>query len=194
MSVAAGHQTDEELIAELRDGPDGATWAFDELVLRHQGKVIANCRYLTRSPGDAEDLAQEIFVKAYYGLSRFEGRSAFGTWLYRIKVNHCLNFIEKKHGRFFVDIDDVAAVGHESLRSRSTPEETLKSRTDQEHIGRVLDQMEDTLRIPLVLRDLDGLSYQDIADELQIGLSAVKMRIKRGRDEFRQLWEERESR
>ncbi len=185
--------SDEELLGELTREPETNAWAFDELVLRHQSKVLANCRYLTRSPDDADDLAQEVFVKAYYGLGRFEGRSTFRTWLYQIKINHCLNFLEKKKRRIHVDIEDAAAAGHQALRSHLAADTRLKSRTDRERIDEILDQLSDTLRLPLILRDVDGLSYQEIADEIGSGLSAVKMRIKRGREEFRQLWRDQEA-
>lgn len=185
-------RSDEELVEKLNDDPEIHAGAFDELVTRHQGKVLANCRYLSRSPDDAEDLAQEVFVKAYYGLRRFEGRSTFRTWLHRIKINHCLNFLDKKKRKIHVDIEDAAAAGHKALRSRSTADAGLKSRSDRERIGEILDELSDTVRVPLILRDMDGLSYQEIADEIGVGLSAVKMRIKRGREEFRQLWQEQQ--
>ena len=186
-------RSDEELVDELKLEPEVNAGAFDELVVRHQSKVLANCRYLSRSPDDAEDLAQEVFVKAYYGLRRFEARSTFRTWLHRIKINHCLNFLEKNKRKIHVDIEDAAAAGHKALRSRSNADARLKSRTDRERIGEVLDQLSDTVRLPLILRDMDGLSYQEIADEIGVGLSAVKMRIKRGREEFRDLWHEQEA-
>jgi RNA polymerase sigma-70 factor (ECF subfamily) len=78
--------------------------AFETLVQRHQSRVLANCRYLTRSSPDSEDLAQEVFVKAYFGLKGFEGRAQFKTWLQRIKVNHCLNFLRKNEGKTFKNI------------------------------------------------------------------------------------------
>lgn len=185
--------TDQDLVEEVQRRPGGASTAFDALVARHQSRVLANCRYLTRAPGDAEDLAQEVFVKAYYALDRFEGRSQFKTWLHRIKINHCLNYLEKQKGRTHIDVEDPAAAGHEALRSRSRADDMLRRRTKRERIAAVLDDLADTLRVPLLLRDLDGLSYQAIADELGVSLSAAKMRIKRGREEFRTRWQEAES-
>lgn len=154
---------------------------------------MANCRYLTRSPDDAEDLAQEVFVKAFYALGRFEGRSTFRTWLHRIKINHCLNYLDKKKNKVHIALDEEAERGHEALRSRSKADEHLKARSERERIGAILDELSDSLRLPLLLRDMDGLSYQEIADELGVGLSAVKMRIKRGREEFRERWRAQEA-
>ncbi len=181
-------ETDEHLVEVLQREPEAGQRAFGVLVERHQSKVMANCRYLTRAPDDAEDLAQEVFVKAFYALSRFEGRSTFRTWLHRIKINHCLNYLDKKKNKTHVALDEAVTSGHEALQSRSRADDGLKARSERERIGAILDELSDSIRLPLLLRDLDGLSYQEIADELGVGLSAVKMRIKRGREEFRAMW------
>ena len=179
---------DEELVAAAKRAGDGDLRAFDQLVERHQGRVLANCRYLTRSPLDAEDLAQEVFVKAYFGLTKFEERSSFKTWIQRIKINHCLNFLAKGRGREHVDMEDPALATNEALQVKPLGEQAAQARSDRERIAAVLDSMTETLRVPLVLRDADGYSYQEIADHLGIGLSAAKMRIKRAREEFRAHW------
>jgi RNA polymerase sigma-70 factor (ECF subfamily) len=182
--------TDEELVEEAQRSPSGDLRAFESLVVRHQSKVVANCRHLAGSPDDAEDLAQEVFVKAFFGLPRFEGRSKFRTWLHTLKVNHCLNFLKKaRRGRATVDVDDPGIERNPQMQVHPTAEQRLAASSDRQRIDRALDAMSDTLKIPLIMRDLDGLSYQEIADILGVGLSAVKMRIKRGREEFRSLFE-----
>jgi RNA polymerase sigma-70 factor (ECF subfamily) len=153
---------------------------------RHQAKVLANCRYLTRSALEAEDLAQEVFIKAYFGLPGFEGRASFKTWLHRLKVNHCLNFLRRRERAVFVDAEDPCLAKEPELRAAPTAERSLERLQQRERIGLVLDAMSDTLRLPLVMRDVDGLAYQEIADALGLGVSAVKMRIKRAREEFRE--------
>ena len=185
----SGNESDETLVARAQRSPQGDTRAYETLVVRHQEKVLANCRYLTRCPDDAQDLAQEVFVKAFFSLKRFEGRSSFGSWIQRIKVNHCLNFLRKRKGKTHVDVDDPATAAHDELHVAASADRELHAADTRERIREVLDLLPDTLRIPLVMRDLDGLSYQDIADALDIGLSAVKMRIKRGREEFRRLYD-----
>ena len=179
-------ESDDQLVHLAQAEGSGDTRPFDALVRRHQGFVVANCRVITRSPGDAEDLAQEVFVKVFFGLRRFEGRAQFRTWLQRIKVNHCLNHLRKTRGATMVDIDEAEIQGHGALRTPPTAHVELQAVGDREQIVGVLDAMSDTLRIPLMLRDGDGLSYEEIADQLGIGLSAVKMRIKRARQEFRE--------
>lgn len=174
--------TDTELVAHAQAAVAGDTRAFDELVRRHERRVLVNCRVITRSPSNAEDLAQDVMVKAYFAIKRFEGRSKFSTWINRIKVNHCLNFIAKRKGKHFVDVDDVPLEGGEAT------DRNLRRTNMRTQIEATLDQMPDTLRVPLIMRDLDQLSYQDIADALGLKLSAVKMRIKRGRTMFRELY------
>ena len=180
---------DDELVEGARVGGTGDTRPFEELVRRHQRFVVGNCRVILRSPNDAEDLAQEVFVKAFFALRRFEGRSQFRTWLQRIKVNHCLNHLRKTRGAVTVDIEEVAPEGHSGLQTAPNAEVELQTAGDRDQIMHVLDSMSDTLRIPLMLRDGDGQSYDEIAAHLGIGLSAVKMRIKRARTEFRQRFE-----
>lgn len=177
--------SDDELIDLAKSARTGDTRAFEELVRRYEAKVFTNCRYLSGSPVDAEDLAQEVFVKVYFGIAGFEGRSSFETWVQRIKSNHCINFVTKKR----LDTVDIDQDGVPEPASKSRSDRGLEREETQERIGRVLLMMNETIRIPLVLRDMDGMAYDEIAEELDIGLSAVKMRIKRGREEFRRLYD-----
>ncbi|MGE3176306.1 MAG: RNA polymerase sigma factor [Vicinamibacterales bacterium] len=181
------HEPDDRLIELLQSDRAEDTRPFDVLVRRHQQFVVGNCRFLTRSSADAEDLAQEVFVKAFFALRRFEGRSQFRGWLQRIKVNHCFNHLRKTRGTVMVDVDDAAVAEDPRLSSPAVAESALEGMERRERIAAVLDSMADTLRIPLILRDADGLSYDEIAAQLGLKLSAVKMRIKRGREEFRRL-------
>ncbi len=181
---------DEALVRAALEAPEGDTQAFEQLVRRHQSKVLANCRHLTRSADDAEDLAQEVFVKVFFKLQSFEGRSKFLTWVQRIKVNHCLNFLKAKRGRAFLDVDDAVVASEPALK---VPDASLpKVERDQmrARIREVLDAMPDSLRVPLVMSDVDEMSYAEIQAELKLGLSAVKMRIARARQEFRRRWAE----
>nr|MCU0636627.1 RNA polymerase sigma factor [Gemmatimonadaceae bacterium] len=154
---------------------------------RHQGFVVANCRMLSRSATDAEDLAQEVFAKAYFALPRYEPRAPFLGWLKTIKVNHCLNHLRKQRKATHVDLDEAGVESAPGLSTEPEVDRLVEAEDARDRVVRVLDRLSDTLRVPLVLCDADGLSYEEIADRLGIGLSAVKMRIKRGREEFRRL-------
>jgi RNA polymerase sigma-70 factor, ECF subfamily len=183
------NEHDESLVERAQASPSGDLRAFEGLVQRHQDMILANCRYMTGSADTAEDLAQEVFVKAYFALPRFEKRASFGTWVKRIKVNHCLNHIRKVKKSTFVDVDDPALQAESAMQVPATGAADLEALDERERIRRTLDQVPEKLRLPLILRDLDGLTYQEIAEHLHIGLSAVKMRIKRGREEFRRLYD-----
>ncbi len=178
----------EELVDRAQRAVTGDTRAFAELVRRNRGKVVANCRYMTRQEDVAEDLAQEVFVKVFFKLKTFEKRSKFSTWVQRIKVNHCLNFLRKHKDRVFVDSDapEVQIDPHLAVDAEHSADlqEAVRRRAIQE----ILDSMNDTLRLPLILCDMDGMSYQEAADKLGIGLSALKMRVKRGREFFRERY------
>jgi len=192
--VTLEDEPDTALIERLQADRNGDTRPFDILVRRHQQFVLGNCRFLTRSPADAEDLAQEVFVKAYFALKQFEGRSQFRGWIQRIKVNHCFNFLRKTRGAVMVDLEDEALADDPRLAEPPEAQSRLEQAEQRQQIAAVLDSMSDTLRIPLILRDADGLAYEEIAERLGIGMSAVKMRIKRGREEFRRLLAERSER
>jgi len=124
-------------------------------------------------------------VKAFYGLRSFEGRSTFRHWLQRIKVNHCLNHLKKQEGRSYIGVEEPEAGGFDQLRVQATAEHQAEVIGERELIARILNSMTETLRIPLVLCDMDELSYEEVAKVLGISLSAVKMRIKRAREDFR---------
>lgn len=177
--------SDDLLVARVKSDGERDSRPFEVLIRRHQGHVVANCRILTRSSADAEDLAQEVFVKAFFGLRKFEGRSQFRTWLQRIKVNHCLNYLRQQRSST-VGIDELSGADESKIQTTSNADVELMSAIERAQIVTVLDAMSDTVRVPLMLRDGDGLSYEEIAATLNISLSAVKMRIKRGREEFRQ--------
>lgn len=180
--------TDEELVELNRRAPPGDDGAFEILVQRHAGRIVANCRYLLGTPDEAEDLAQEVFVKAYFGLPKFAGRAQFGTWLRRIKVNHCFTRLKSRRARPQVELDAEAAAHEPALQEPPVAERRLHAEDQRQRIADILDTMTDTLRIPLLLRDADGLGYQEIADRLGIGVSAAKMRVKRGREAFREQY------
>ena len=180
---------DEELLQQAREAPEGDLRAFEKLVLRYQRRVVANCRYITRDPNNAEDLAQEVLVKAFFGLRGFEGRSTFGSWLQRIKINHCLNYLKKQAGRSYVGVEERDVEEFDQLKVHATAEQQAGAISDRQLISQVLDSMSNTLRIPLVLCDMDELSYEEVAQSLRISLSAAKMRIKRAREEFRERYE-----
>ena len=175
---------DEELLRKVRGARDGDLRTFEQLVHQYQGRIVADCRHIIRDGNNAEDLAQEVFVKAYFGLGRFEGRSSFRHWLQRIKVNHCLTYLKKQRGQTLVSLEADDSEGN-AMGNQATADSQADAIRDRQLISEILDSMSATLRIPLILCDVDELSYEEIASALGISLSPVKMRIKRAREEFR---------
>jgi RNA polymerase sigma-70 factor (ECF subfamily) len=179
---------DENLLQEARKAPEGDLRAFEQLVLRHQSRVVANCRHITRDQNNAEDLAQEVLVKVFFGLRGFEGRSSFAGWLNRIKINHCLDHLRRQTSRSFVGIEEQHVNEFDQLKDLATAEKLAEAISDQQRIARVLDSLSSSLRVPLILSDMDGLTYEEVAQALGISLSATKMRIKRAREVFREQY------
>ena len=180
---------DEELLRTVRDAPEGDLRAFEELVERYRKRILADCRYLTRDYNNAEDLAQDVFVKAFLGFQSFEGRSSFRHWLQSIKVHHCLNHLRRREGKGILAVDDEAVEEYEQLQVPPAADTELQATENRKRIDDILSLMPATLRIPLVMRDMDDLPYEEIAVSLGIGLSAAKMRIKRAREQFRRRYQ-----
>ena len=180
---------DEDLLRAVREAGEGDLRAFEQLMARHQKRILADCRYLTRDDNNAEDLAQDVFVKVFFALPSFEGRSSFRHWLQRIKVHRCLNHLKKRDGKDSLSLDADFTGSYEQLHVPAAALADLEAEARRQRIDEILHTMPDTLRIPLVMCDMDELSYDEIASALGIGLSAVKMRIKRAREQFRIRYE-----
>jgi RNA polymerase sigma-70 factor (ECF subfamily) len=185
----AANEQEDELFQSARTAPPGDLRAFEKLMEQNQRRIVADCRHITRDESVAEDLAQEVFLKAFFGMKNFEGRSSFRHWLQVIKVHHCLNHLKKQKGKTALSIDDEGPQSKEETKAFSSHDRSEERLSEQQIIHRVLDAMPDNLRIPLVLRDMDELSYEEVSANLNISLSAAKMRIKRAREWFRDQYE-----
>jgi len=156
--------SDLELVRRAQRGERGA---FDLLVLRYQHKVIKLVARLLRDPTEAEDVAQEAFVKAYRALGSFRGDSAFYTWLYRIAVNTARNAMASRQRRP-LDYEAELSEGEQStvesrLRHTDTPEATVLSEEIRETVNRAVAALPEDLRTAIILREVEGLSYEEIA-------------------------------
>lgn len=193
LQVNEAQDPDDELVGAARAAPEGDFRAFEQLIQIHRKRILADCRYLTRDVNNSEDLAQEVFVKAYFAMGNFEGRSSFRHWLQRIKVHHCLNHLKKREGRESFAVEEEFVQNLEALRVPPAADANLAALDERRKIQQILASMPDTLRIPLIMCDMDELSYDEIAASLGLGLSAVKMRIKRAREHFRAHYRAAES-
>src|SRR5690606_6518283 len=175
---------DAELVARVQRGDKRA---FDMLVLKYQRKIMRLLSRMVRDPGDVEDVAKEAFIKAYRALPQFRGESAFYTWLYRIAINTARNWqaasarrpsapnvIETEDGETFSQIDNLTDI--------STPESLAASRQIVETVNAAINALPEELRTAIILREIEGMSYEDIAQTMGCPIGTVRSRIFRARE------------
>jgi len=176
-------QSDLELVRRAQRGERGA---FDLLVLRYQHKVVKLVARLLRDPTEAEDVAQEAFVKAYRALASFRGDSAFYTWLYRIAVNTARNAMASRQRRpldYEADLSETEQSAVASRMSHSdTPEATALSDEIHATVNRAVADLPEDLRTAIILREIEGLSYEEIAAAMDCPVGTVRSRIFRARE------------
>ncbi|HET54671.1 MAG TPA: sigma-70 family RNA polymerase sigma factor [Ignavibacteria bacterium] len=166
----------------IKDFIDGNEDAFTKLVLKHKEKV-RNLVFLTLGDADnVDDISQDVFINVFHKIGDFRFESKFTTWLYRITVNKCRDYLRKKRVRsIFVPIKD------------STYEPGIKGHSDNPDlpglVRRGIEKLPEKLRVPLILRDMDGLSYKEIADQLECEVGTVKSRIFRARESLKFILE-----
>lgn len=175
-------QQENEIIARILAGD---TNAFGDIVDEHQKNVYNLALKMTGNPEDAQDMSQEAFIKAFNSLGSFRGDSKFSVWLYRIVSNVCLDFIRSRNRRpitslNFQDLDGESAE-YEIPDERELPEEELMRRLTRESVREGLQYLPEDQRQILLLREIQGLSYDEISEALDIESGTVKSRIFRAR-------------
>ena len=174
--------TDQQLVQRAQRGD---LRAFDLLVLKYQGRIAALVGRFVSDAGEVEDVTQEAFIKAYRALGKFRGDSAFYTWLYRIAANAAKNHLVAKGRRPGADatIEDAEGFDEGGMLSESASPEALAMGGElAEVVESALNALPDELKAALMLREFDGLSYDDIADVLGCPVGTVRSRIFRARE------------
>ena len=168
---------DGDLVERILGGDE---LAFSELVLKYRNRVMGVAARMLGNRVEAEDLAQDVFVKVYYSLKSFKGEALFSTWLYRITANSCLN--HRRRRKLEAEIGE-ARDGRESLLADagSNPQALLEEREVKALLEKAIDALPPEQRIVLILRDIEGLSYEAIADSLELELGTVRSRLHRAR-------------
>ena len=174
---------DQKLVVRVQKGDKGA---FDLLVRKYQHKVAKLIARYVRDRGEIEDVTQEAFIKAYRAIGGFRGESAFYTWLYRIAVNTAKNYLDSQGRR--PPSSDVEVEGAElidsadSLRDQATPERRLLTDEIAATVNRAIAALPEDLRTAIILREIDGLSYEEIAQVMECPIGTVRSRIFRARE------------
>ena len=175
--------SDKKLVERVQKGDKGA---FDLLVLKYQHKIVNLVMRYVRDPELAQDISQEAFIKAYRALPRFRGESAFYTWMYRIAVNTAKNHLAAQRRRpmdIELDLQDPEQYDlHAKLKETDTPEGVALSDELKETVERAIAALPEDLRTAIILRELEGMSYEEIAQTMECPVGTVRSRIFRARD------------
>ncbi|PKM87063.1 MAG: RNA polymerase subunit sigma-24 [Firmicutes bacterium HGW-Firmicutes-12] len=179
---------DEELVNRSKSGDINA---FEELVCRYERKIYSLTYRLMGNHEDANDFAQEAFLKAFQAIQNFRGEASFITWISRIATNVCRDELRKRYRIKTESLDekitlDEGEVVKQHISPEPGPAELYEQRDFQERIQRYINTLSPEFRLVLILRDINGYSYEEIAEELECSLGTVKSRINRARNYLKQ--------
>lgn len=187
---------EEELVKRTLQGD---TRAFEELVQQYESKIYALTYRYMGNEDDAYDMAQEAFIKAYRSLRSFKGHSSFGTWLYRVTTNVCLDELRRRKRRIVpLSLDEPLAIREGDEVEKEIPDNTptadilYEQKEFSQYIQDLLDQLKPDHKTAIVLRDVLDLSYEEISEVLNCSIGTVKSRISRARETLRKKIVERE--
>lgn len=181
--VAPEVDVDQQLVERVQKGDKRA---FDLLVLKYQHKIFAVISRFIRDHAEVQDVAQDAFIKAYRALPNFRGESAFYTWMYRIAINTAKNYLVARNRRppaSDLDIEDAEFfAGNDAMHEMNTPERNLLRDELQAVIDQAFRDLPEDLRMAVTLREIDGLSYEEIAEAMDCPIGTVRSRIFRARE------------
>jgi len=183
------NRPDELIIKECQNGDLNA---FEELVHKYQQKVYSLCYRFSGNYADANDLAQEAFIRVYHSIDKFHFKSAFSTWLFRVTSNVCLDEIRKKKRTHAVSLDSPMDTGEGEFYyhlpdDRFNPEKLTERRDVQETVHQMIQKLPNDQRLTLVLREIEGLSYDELADVLDVSVGTIKSRLSRARQNLKEI-------
>jgi RNA polymerase sigma-70 factor (ECF subfamily) len=171
--------------------------AFEILVKRHQGRVFAVAGGILRNKEDVEDIAQQVFVKAFFSLKRFDQRAAFSTWLYKITVNECWDVLRKRKSRpllFETELNEDQARQYKASEDIQSPTADVSDRlASRQNLERLLEFVDERDRVMLMLKEVQGFSVEEIANMLEINGNTVKVRLFRARKRILERMKRRDS-
>ena len=174
-----GPEADSVLLERVRNGD---ARAFDTLVRKYQERIYATVYHMTANHEDANDLAQEAFIKAYHAIRSFKGDSSFYTWVYRIAVNKTLNFLKQRRNRVHISLNDLDVNAENdpelvALVSENTPRREAGLAELQQRLNAALLKLSENHRLVVVLHDVQGLSHEEIGQIMQCNTGTVRSRL-----------------
>ncbi len=176
-------ELDKELVERVQQGDRAA---FDLLVIKYQHKIVQLVNRFVKDPSEAQDVAQEAFIKAYRALANFRGDSAFYTWLYRIAINTAKNYLvsrSRRYSDYEVDVQDAEQVENApQLKGMDTPDNVLMNEQIVEAIKTAIEKLPEEMRTAIMLREFEGMSYEEIAQAMDCPVGTVRSRIFRARE------------
>lgn len=183
-------EADNEEKAYIARAKQGDLAAFEQLVLRYEKMVYTLAFRMMDHSEDAKDLSQEVFLKAYRSIARFDERAAFSTWLYRIAMNACIDEMRRRKGKQTLSIEqeqesEDGSMQHQIADPGDTPEESLLRQEKRSEILEALGQLSAEHRAVVILRDVKELRYEEIAEILQLPPGTVKSRLSRARRQLK---------
>ena len=181
--IRLSEDLDQDLVKRVQLGDKAA---FDLLVIKYQHKIVHLVNRYVKDPSEAQDVAQDTFVKAYKALGDFRGDSAFYTWLYRIAINTAKNYLlsrSRRHSDYEVDMQDAEQMENApQLKDIETPEHHLMNEQIVTVIKSAIEKLPEEMRIAITLREFEGMSYEEIAEAMDCPIGTVRSRIFRARE------------
>jgi RNA polymerase sigma-70 factor, ECF subfamily len=182
-STRLSEDLDQDLVQKVQQGDKAA---FDLLVIKYQHKIVHLVNRYVKDPSEAQDVAQDTFIKAYRALGDFRGDSAFYTWLYRIAINTAKNYLlsrSRRHFDYEIDVQDAEQVENApQLKEIETPEHLLMNEQIISVIKSAIEKLPEEMRIAITLREFEGMSYEEIAEAMDCPIGTVRSRIFRARE------------
>ena len=182
-SIRPSQDLDQDLVLRVQRGDKAA---FDLLVIKYQHKLVHLVNRYVKDPSEAQDVAQDAFIKAYKALGEFRGDSAFYTWLYRIAINTAKNYLlsrSRRHSDFEIEMQDAEDIENApQLKDIETPEDQLMNDQIIHVIKTAIENLPEEMRIAITLREFEGMSYEEIAEAMDCPIGTVRSRIFRARE------------
>lgn len=179
---------DERDMIERASRGDAA--AFNHLMAQHERRMYAVALRMCGNREDAQDCLQEAMLRVYRAIGGFKGQSSFSTWVYRITMNTCLDELRRKKNRQNTSLDNLLDLGWSPADESNAPEKQAMRSELRRNLNRAIQELPEEMRSAVVLRDIQGFSYDEIARMLEINVGTIKSRISRGREKLREKLKE----